>query len=270
MMTKVKNTYLYSFIMGLEHSLEYRFNFFVNILSTIFPILIQVYLWLAIYNGGNSSYFGYDFAQMMVYVAVAGMVSKFVASGVESAVNHDIHSGMLASYLIKPVKYIPMRFLDFIGRKFTAMVTLVVMTVFIITVLHITLGFNIMISAVLLFLPALLLGMILNTFIFILLSMLAFWLTEVGRFFYAISTVIMVLSGGIFPVSVLGQTYITVMNFLPFIYTTYFPITVLTGALAPRQAILGIFIQMIWIILLGFFSSLLWRRGIKKYVAVGG
>ena len=99
-MKKVKNAYLYSFIMGLEHSLEYRFDFFISILTTIFPILIQVYLWLAIYNESNNSFFGYDFAQMMVYVAVAGMVSKFVASGLEGAINNDIHSGMLASYLI--------------------------------------------------------------------------------------------------------------------------------------------------------------------------
>ena len=51
--------------IGVQKSLEYRFDFFVNILSTLFPILIQLFVWTAIYASGNTAYFGYDYTQML-------------------------------------------------------------------------------------------------------------------------------------------------------------------------------------------------------------
>jgi len=270
-MTKTKSPYATTFIMGLEHSLEYRFDFFVNILSTLFPIIIQVCLWLAIYGGsGEESMFGYDFAQMMAYVVTAGMVSKFVAAGIEYIINGDIHSGMLASFLIKPVRYVPLRFLQVLGQKFTSTLTLILCTAATVIVLHFAVGFEVVAHAVLLFLPVLLLGMLLNFFIFFLLSTLAFWLTEVGHFFHTIQVVIMVLSGGVFPISVMGETYVAIVRYLPFSYTMYFPITLLTGATPLGEALWGLLLQVIWIGLLWAASLALWRAGLKRYVAVGG
>lgn len=37
--------------MGILSSMEYRFDFFIGFIGMIFPIVIQVFLWLAVYGG---------------------------------------------------------------------------------------------------------------------------------------------------------------------------------------------------------------------------
>ena len=263
--------YRASFQMGLVHSLEYRFEFFVNILSTLFPILIQVFLWFAIYGGtGSEALYGYSFAQMLAYVAVAGAVSKFINTGVEITVNNDIHSGGLAQFIIKPVKYIPFRLAQAAGQKFSSSVTMVAFTAAVLLVLNLSVGFEINPAGACLFVVSLLTAAVLNFFIFFMLSVAGFWLTEVGRFFHALQITVMVASGGVFPITIFGENYIFISRFLPFQYTSFFPISVMTGALGYGEIVSGMVIQLIWIAALAIVSSLLWRIGIKRYVAVGG
>lgn len=257
--------------MGLVNSLEYRFDFFIGILSTVFPVIIQVYLWSAIFSGsGSETMYGYSFTQMMAYIAIAGTVSKFVVTGIENLVNDDIHSGGLAVFLVKPVKYIPFRIFQMIGQKLVSTIIMIIFTVIVMIVLHFIIGFNVAFSTMLLFIPAIILAIILNFYLFFLVSISAFWLTEVGRFFHTIQIVIMVISGGIFPITVLGNTFVSIVKFLPFTYTIYFPISVVMGVMNSHEIFIGMLIQIIWIAVLYLLTRQLWNMGIKKYVAVGG
>ena len=263
--------YKASFLMGLQHSLEYRFEFIVGIISTLFPILIQVFLWYAVYDGtGHDTMYGYSFAQMLAYVAIAGAVGKFVVTGIENMVNDDIHSGGLSAFIVKPVKYIPFRLLQAVGQRFAATVTMSIFTAVSITTLVLTVGFEVKFYAVCMFIPALLLAMVLNFFIFLIVSIFAFWLTEVGRFFYALQVAILVISGGVFPITVFGEAYVFISRFLPFQYTSYFPITVMTGVYTVTEILTGMLVQFIWIAVLLILANIFWRAGIKRYVAVGG
>ena len=263
------NKYTAALRIGLSSAMEYRFNFFVNLLSTVFPILIQVFLWQAIYSGGETRY-GYTFGQMMVYVVVAGAVSMFVNTGVERVVNQDIRSGTLGIYLGKPINYILFRIFHTLGGRIPAAVTMILFTIATLTGLYFTVGLSISLVAGLLFILSLLLGILLNFCIFFLISLSAFWLTDVGSFFGAIRVTVMVISGGVFPVTVFGSTYMSVIAYLPFSYTTYFPITLLTGSMMAERMLTGILTQIFWIVLLGILSKVVWTAGTKRYVAVGG
>jgi ABC-2 type transport system permease protein len=263
--------YRASFLMGLQRSLEYRFEFLVGIFSTLFPVLIQVFLWSAIYGGtGQNTMYGYDFSQMLAYVAIAGAVGKFVVSGVEEMVNSDIHTGGLSAFIVKPVKYIPFRFFQAMGQKFASTVTMLIFSAVCCAVLVFSVDFEIRLYSVCLFVPALILAMLVNFFIFFILSISAFWLTEVGRFFHALQIAVMVASGGVFPITVFGSTYAAISRFLPFCYTSYFPISVMTGALEIKEVLAGICVQIVWIAALAALSNVFWRAGLKRYVAVGG
>jgi len=257
--------------MGILSSMEYRFDFFIGFIGMIFPIVIQVFLWLAVYGGtGDEEMYGYNFSQMIAYVVIASLVGRVVNTGVENTINNDIHSGGLAKYLVKPIGYIPFRMINTFGTKLFSLGVLVVFAVATITVLHLTIGFTLALEHLLLFIPALLLGLALNFFVFFIVSMMAFWLTEVGAFFMTIQVIIMVLSGGVFPITVLGDGFVSVMSWLPFIYTTYFPIRVLTGAETLQNILFGLGIQILWIAILSVVSVALWRRGVRRYVAGGG
>ena len=263
--------YRAAFSMGMLGSLEYRFDFFVGLIGVAYPIVIQVFLWLAIYGGSSETQlYGYTFPGMMTYVIAASFVGRLVDTGVEYAINEDIHSGGLARYLVKPMAYIPFRMAYTIGSRLMQLCTLLLLAGAAVTVLHFGAGFQPEAERVALFLPALFLGFWLNFFVFFLVSMLGFWLTEVGSFFMTIQVVIMVVSGGLFPITVLGDGFVRVMRWLPFIYTTYFPLNVLTGQESSLYAVTGLGIQAVWIAALAALSVWVWKRGIRRYVAVGG
>lgn len=257
--------------MGMLGSLEYRFDFFVGLIGVAYPIVIQVFLWMAVYGGSSTvQLYGYTFPQMITYVIAAAFVGRLVDTGVEYAINDDIHSGGLARYLVKPMAYIPFRMAYTIGSRLLPLSVLLLLAGAAVGVLHVSAGFQPEAGRLALFLPALLLGFLLNFFVFFLVSMLGFWLTEVGSFFMTIQVIIMVVSGGLFPITVLGDGFVRVMRWLPFIYTTYFPLNILTGQESFEYAVTGIGIQAIWIVLLALSSAWAWRRGIRRYVAVGG
>lgn len=87
-------------------------------LSTVFPIIIQTFLWNYLYGHGDAGAMtGYSYPQIMVYTLLAGMVSKLVYTGFEYAVNQDIKTGGLNKYLVRPVDYFAYRFFDHMGEK---------------------------------------------------------------------------------------------------------------------------------------------------------
>ena len=260
--------------MGVGVSMEHRVDFFMNILSTVFPIIIQVFLWSALYgenrsNNGNSMY-GFTFGQMMVYVFLAGAISKFVNTGVEMKVNDDIHSGALAKYLVMPVSYLGFRLACAMGEKLFAMLVMLILTCAVIGGFSIAGMYRVNAAVLLLFVPALFLGLMLNFFLFTLISYSAFWITEARRLFHTVVVVVMVFSGGVFPVDIFGTTAKKVLDYLPFTYTIGFPIRVASGSLSILNILTGLLIQFFWIFVLILASRIVWNIGNKKFSAVGG
>ena len=263
--------YKMSFWTGLSVSMEYRFDFLMNMLSTIFPIIIQVFLWTAIYEGATEkSMYGYSFAQMLIYTCMAGVVSKFVATQVEEKVNEDIHSGGLNKFLVMPVSYILFRLVYAIGGKVFSMAVIFGLANILLFFFHFSGTYVMNPIQIAGFIPTLMLGMILNFLLFTLISLSAFWLTEVGSFFHAIGVIIMIISGGVFPVEIFGNGFVQVTQYLPFLYTTGFPIRVITGSVSGEKIVIGMCFQVVWSIILWIVVGIVWNRGIKRYSSVGG
>jgi ABC-2 type transport system permease protein len=98
----------------------------------------------------------------------------------------------------------------------------------------------------------------------------AFWLVEIGFLFEGVRIVIILLSGGIFPLEVFGERFVQVVSLLPFKYTISYPITVLNGKIPYSGIASGMLIQLIWIGACLLLARALWRVGSKRYIAVGG
>lgn len=260
-----------SFLTGLSVSMEYRFDFFMNILSTIFPIIIQVFLWIIIYQGSEGQrMYGFTFSQMLLYTCMAGAVSKVVSTHVEERINEDIHSGGLNKFLVMPVSYIKFRLTYALGEKLFSIAVIFGLANILLISFHISGSYSVNLVQIVSFIPALVLGMILNFLLFTLISLSAFWLTEVGSFFHAIGVIITVISGGVFPVEIFGNGFVRITQYLPFLYTTGFPIRVITGSLTREQVYWGFLIQLIWSALLAVALKIAWNRGIKRYSSIGG
>lgn len=93
------------FGMGMQKAMAYRSDFFISLISSVFPIIMQAYLWTALFQVGAADTNGYTYEQMILYTLLAGVTSRLVSTGFELDVARDIKNGELNRYLVKPVHY---------------------------------------------------------------------------------------------------------------------------------------------------------------------
>lgn len=263
--------YVKAFGLGAQSAMEYRADFLLGMVSAIWPIFIQFFLWTSIYKGsGQQNLFGYTYAQMIAYTIMANIVQRLTRTGFEYDMVDDIKNGGLDKFIVRPVGYFQYRMATFIGNKLAQFAVLFIVMLGAVVFVNAVYGGIIAPLSVLWFVLALLLAFVLNFIIFFTVGMLAFWLAEIGFFYEAVRIVFIAFSGGIFPLDVFGAKVVAVMNFLPFKYTVNFPVDVLSGRVAGPDILLGCLIQLAWIAALSFLSIKLWNYGQKKYVAAGG
>lgn len=268
---KWPDKYKKSFVMGMQNSMEYRLSFMLSMISTVFPVIIQFFLWKAIFlNASNPIVFGYSYPQIIMYTIMAGLVAKLVSTGFEYEINDDIKNGGLNTYVVKPISYFSFRLCRFIGEKVLFLAVLLIISFATLIILNALLGLEIKIINVLVFVFVLFFSIILNYLIYFSIAMMAFWISEVSRLFGTISIILIIISGGIFPLDIFGSNIMKIINFLPFKYTIQFPINILSGRLTQVEISEGIIIQICWLCLLIIVSNVLWKKGINRYVAVGG
>ena len=256
--------YIKCFLMGISKATEYRFDFFSSYFGAIFPILIQVSMWKAIYaTTGEGILYGYTYHQMLLYTFFVGVTAKFLSTGFEWEMNDDIKNGGLNKYIVKPINYCYYRGACFFGERFSlSIIFLIILTV--ISVIFGMLGyFKIDVIRIIYFITAIVFSLILNFTFFFIVGLSGLWLTEISRIFPAISVIIMVISGGIFPLDILGEHFNKVILFLPVKYMLQFPVEII-------PIYFSFAVQIFWIVFLGSLAGILWRKGLKKYVAVGG
>jgi ABC-2 type transport system permease protein len=102
------------------------------------------------------------------------------------------------------------------------------------------------------------------------LGMLSFWTTRVGAAFDAWYLSEMLLSGRIVPLALMPGWARSVSAFLPFKWTFAFPIEALVGRLSTADLLGGLAMQALWIAVGALAVKVVWRRGVRRFTAVGG
>lgn len=255
---------------GLKAGLEYRVNTLFTVAGAISPVVIQTALWIALYGQDQSgTLFGFTFAQMISYTVIAQLVSRLVRTGFEYEVDNDIKSGSLDRFLVKPIGYFGFRLFSFLGDKLVQSLVMGTLIAGAIAFLVLVLGFAISPLAIALFLAGLFAAFVLNFLLFWCVGLAGFWLIEIGFLFEAIRIVIIALSGGIFPLAVFGPETERILSLFPFRFTIQFPVELLCGRI-PQESIAPSFaLAAFWILALTAVSQIVWRRGIRRFAAVG-
>ncbi|MDK1290680.1 ABC transporter permease [Pseudoalteromonas umbrosa] len=265
------NKYMWLLGMGLQKALAYRVNYAVTILAAVFPIILQWALWRSIYGYTQAdTLYGMSYAEMLSYVVLAALMAQALRTGFEYDMAEDIKSGGLNRFIVQPLSYFGYRLSVFVGTNLGYFVaTLGVMAIALwVAIRYWSLSIDIVDIA--LFLLSAVGAFFLQFMLFYLLSLTAFWLHEVWALFESTRVIGLVLSGGVVPLSVFGESLQYWLSLLPFQYLIYFPIQTLTGAISFEQVISGLLIQLVWIVVMMLLIAAIWRRGSRSYLALGG
>lgn len=257
--------------MGIQNAMEYRADFLLGMVSAIWPIFLQFFLWSSIYGlSGKPVIFGYTYAQMISYTIFANIVQRLLRTGFEYEMNEDIKNGGLDKFMIRPIGYFQYRMASFLGSKIVHSLFMYVVIIAAIFTVNAVFGQIVTFINAVYFVLVMALAFIINYIIFFCVGMLGFWLTEIGFFFEAVRIVFIAFSGGIFPLDVFGPGVVSVMNWMPFKYTVNFPVDVLCGRVQGGDILTGCIIMAAWTIPLCILAYVIWRAGLKRYVAAGG
>jgi ABC-2 type transport system permease protein len=102
-------------------------------------------------------------------------------------------------------------------------------------------------------------------------GLLAFWTTRATALMELQFGVSLFLSGRIAPLALLPPAVVTAAQLTPFPSMLAFPVELLTGGVTDGVAILrGFATQLFWLAVSAGAYALVWRRGLRRYGAVGG
>ncbi len=256
--------------MGFMHSMEYRTDFALSLLSGIFPVGVQLFLWNAVYGSSQESVYGYTKLEVIGYTLLAALFAKMMATGFEYEISKDIKDGQLSKFIVQPIRYGPYRLSRFLGEKGPQLIVLAVLAGIACVLLRIYAGLDITGTGLLLCAAALIVSVLLNFLIYYCLSTVSFWLLEVWGIFYTFALIALLASGGVFPIDMFGPVVQQALGVLPFPYLVFFPVHIALGRVDGDALLQGFGVQFIWIVVLIALTGVLWRAGLRKYESAGG
>ena len=251
--------------------LVYRVNFFLEVLSGILSSLIVVFLWMAIYRSAAREVIGgYSLAEMVTYLLGGGLINSFILTTAENPeTSQSIQDGTLSGLLVQPMSPYAIWFVRDLGTK--AFFFLLGLSGYVVVFFFFRqyLMFSASPGHFLFFLLSMMLAALLQFFLFEALSLLAFWVENTYGIRFTMRVIMEVVGGAIIPLSFFPQILQKLFLLLPFPYLIYLPMKIYLGKIALNDVPLEFLKETIWIIGLALLNLIIWKKGIRQYVAMG-
>jgi len=271
----------------LEERLVYRGDFALGTLMRFLPIVTQIFLWFAIFEAVKDSQGaddlteirlgGYRYTELVAYYLLT-MLSRAFSSmpGLASGIARQIRDGEIKKYLIQPVDMIGFMLLGRIAHKvayYSVAIGPFALVFFLCRNMFRDLPSEAAThsaATVAAYLAALVMGFVLGYFLEATIGLVGFWWLEVSSILFIYMLFSFFLSGHMFPLDMLPEPWLTLVDLLPLKYLAYFPAAVFLGKVTGPELIWGLAVEVFWICFFVGLSRWLYSRGIKRYSGFGG
>lgn len=255
----------------LVERLVYRLNFFLQIASGILSSLIVVFLWMAVYRGNSvSSLGGYSMPEMITYLLGGGLINTFILTTVENnETSQTIADGSLSGLLVQPFSPWWLWFVRDMGTK---------LFLFLLGLAGYGAVFFFFRDVLLIpdsparwmiFALSVSLGILLQYLLFESLSLMAFWVENTYGIRFTMRVILEITGGALIPLSFFPTVLQSLFLALPFPYLIYLPMTIYLGKAADGEVLAALVRMGMWIATLAAVNAVLWKRGVRRYTAMG-
>lgn len=255
------------FKVNWQKSFEYRADFLGHLGMGIITFVVMYFVWSAVFKG-REFFGGYTFSTMMTYVLMTKFLHFTQRHNIGRQMAYEIKEGRMSLYLLKPASYLRWWLSIFLAdRSFEFIIRLGVIIVFFLLLPKVLIFSSL--ERLVLFLGFLFFSLVINFLTNVFTASFAFWLTDVRLFRTAMFMIFDFFAGGLIPLDVMPPLLKSIGLVLPFQYTTYFPIKLYQGSIKGWLAIKGFGVVTLWIIFLSVLMRAIWKKGLKRYEAVG-
>jgi ABC-2 type transport system permease protein len=243
----------------------------MEIVSGILSSLIVIFLWIAIYRtGGREVIGGYSIQEMVTYLLGGGLINSFILTTAENPeTSQNIQDGTLSTYLIQPINPYGIWFFRDLGSKTFFFVLGLLGYLIVFTFLGKYLVFSPSPKYLLFFLISLVLASLLQFLLFQSLSLLSFWVENTYGIRFTMRVIMEVVGGAIIPLSFFPQMLQKIFMLLPFPFLIYLPMRIYLGKIPINHIPIEFLKEIGWIVGFALLNLVIWKRGIKQYVAMG-
>lgn len=252
--------------VGVASAIAYRAEIIVWVLTTTMP-LVMLPLWHAVAE--EAPLHGFGQARFTAYFLAAFVVRQVVGAWAAWTINYEVRTGALSQRLLRPLHPIYAYAAENVASiPIRAVIALPVgLGALLLTQAeHVARG-----GLLWAMVPIALLGAWLITFLaHVIVGALSMWMHQSIKLMDVWNAGFFVFSGYLVPIALFPAWLREFPHWMPFEYQLGFPVELLTGALSPRAALMGLGAQWTWVAVLFVVAMVVWRRGIRRYGAFGG
>ena len=255
-------------------AITYRAQYYISLLLNPLRFIILLLIWKAVYfNSTSATVGGYSISELITYFLITSFINISTYDEIQQDLEMEIRKGNFLVYLLKPLHYIKLAFMKKVSRRLFATIMEVVPLLLIFVIFfkdYFVVGnfFYLFISIFFAF--------VISFFLHALIGMLAFWLIKIRSLGWMIDFFIHFAAGAFIPLSLFPQTFIKIMNFLPFQYISYVPANIYLGKFSTNLAngfynsvFFALSIQLLWCLILLLIVYFCWDKAQKHFSGVG-
>lgn len=251
--------------VGVAETVAYRAEFLVWILTTTQP-LIMMALWVRV--ASESSFQGFTAHDFVAYYLATLIVRQLTGNWVAWQISEEIRTGTMAMRLLRPIHpFLAIGASQAAALPFRSAIALPIALVLLATSGAASLTTDPLQLAALV--PSLALAWLITFAILFAVGSLGFWLTQTSAIATGYFGLYNLFSGYLLPLSLLPGPIAKLAAYTPFRSMLSAPVELLVHHQTHAQILELLGGQLAWAVVALAFALWVWRRGVKKFEAVG-
>jgi ABC-2 type transport system permease protein len=247
---------------------QYRANLLMYLLYWLVSPVVYLSVWITVANN-QGSVKGFTANDFVTYYLTLLIVDQFTSDITVHILAYKIQDGTLSGDLLKPIHPILTNTLvNNLAFKMLTMIALVPVWLVLCLLFRPDFG-SVTLQSLLLSVPALALGFGINFLFGAAITSLAFWTTRVyslSEFYYAL---VILFAGQFVPLDLMPPLVQRIAEYLPFQLMRYFPIQLILNKVPPETILRNFTLGVFWLIVAFAVFQLIWRKGVRRFSAVG-
>lgn len=254
-------------VVWFGHMSAYRAEIVIWILTGSLP-LIMLAVWISQAQSAGGQISGFAPADFAAYFLSAWLSQQMIVAWVSWELDSQIRLGALSPKLLRPLDV----FWEHVAAHMAErLVRLPIIALVLLAGLLLVPGTRISpdLTHVLLYLVSINLAWAIRFQIAYCVGLLTFWFdraTALDELYFVIAAF---LTGAFAPLDLYPPAVRAAIEWSPFPYLIYYPVRILNGAIDMPTALRICGVQLAWALIFWLLRTLLWRRGIQRYGAVG-